>query len=198
MKSLEHLQAFRQQGDKHVINHEQVFDGAIFQVHRIQIHQGNHAYQRDLVHKLPAVGILATDANQRVVLISQWREAVAKDMLEIPAGLCDIVSTNQIEDPLTTAKRELQEECSLVSNEWTGLNHLWTSPGFTDERMHLFRAKNVQLATDHLEAEDQAHIQLHWYDKEEIIRLIRSNDIGDMKTVLALTLWIQEENNGTI
>ena len=88
---------------------------------------------REIVEHPSAVAIVPIDADGKIVLVRQLREAVRGELVELPAGKRD-----EGEDPLTTGKRELREECGLTGGEWTLLTEFWTTPGFCRELMHLF------------------------------------------------------------
>lgn len=105
-----------------------IYDGKIFQVHanQIEIEPGVEV-QRDLIHHLPAVAILATTAENQVILVKQYRPATAGKLLEIPAGLLDIVN-GQLEEPLQAAKRELEEETNYRSEDWQTLGSFGCHP----------------------------------------------------------------------
>src|SRR5262249_41678367 len=86
----------------------------------------------------------AVDAEQRVVLVSQYREPARKELVELPAG-----TREEDEDALATAKRELEEECALVGGEWRRLAGVWATPGFVREDMHLYLATGVEEGGTH-------------------------------------------------
>jgi ADP-ribose pyrophosphatase len=95
---------------------------------------------RENVHHPGAVGIVAVD-DEHVWLVRQPREIIgAPDLLEIPAGKLDVEG----EEPLATARRELAEEVGKAADDWEPLHAIWTTPGFSDERLRLFLATGVR------------------------------------------------------
>ena len=96
-------------------------------------------HEREIVEHPGAVAIVAVDAEGYVALVRQLREPARKRLLELPAGTAE-----PGEEPLTTARRELREECGLSGGEWRELAAFWTTPGFCRERMHLFAAEGVE------------------------------------------------------
>ncbi len=96
---------------------------------------------RRLVLEHPgAVVVLALDDQRRVVCLRQYRHAVRRRLLELPAGLRDAGD----ESALLTAQRELREEVELEAEHWTPLLSTWSSPGYTDERMEIFLATGLR------------------------------------------------------
>lgn len=102
-------------------------------------HADGAVVERDNMHHPGAVGIVATD-DQHVWLVRQPREICGVgDLLEIPAGKLDVDG----EAPLETAKRELAEEIGKAATTWMPLHDFFTSCGFSDEQLHLFRATGL-------------------------------------------------------
>ncbi len=107
---------------------ERLFEGGLFDVVRED--------GKDVVVHGPAVAVVAVDDDGCVVLVRQRRAgAGGKSLLELPAG-----GVEEGESPLECARRELREETGLHGGEWAELAAFYTTPGFCDELMHLFRA----------------------------------------------------------
>jgi len=110
---------------------------------------------REVVQNLGAVAVVAVDADDRVVLIRQYRHPVRRMLWELPAGLLDVAG----EPAVQTARRELFEEAHLAAARWELLLDLNPSPGFTDEAVRVFLARDLaapdgeQYAREHEEAE---------------------------------------------
>jgi ADP-ribose pyrophosphatase len=94
---------------------------------------------KEIVRHAPAVAIVAVDRDEQVLLVRQERPAVGGKVLEIPAGILEAG-----EPPLDAAKRELREETGLHGGEWVEAASLLSSPGFTDERIHVFVATGLE------------------------------------------------------
>jgi len=139
---------------------------------------------KEIVDHPGSVAVVAIDTDDRVVLVSQYREPAKKDLLELPAG-----TREENEDPLTTAKRELEEECALVGGEWRELAGFWTTPGFVREYMHLYLASGVEEGgkQDLDEGEDVRVVR--WPVAEIADRL---GEIEDAKTLLGLLLYLRD------
>jgi 8-oxo-dGTP pyrophosphatase MutT (NUDIX family) len=95
--------------------------------------------QRDVVVHPGAVGIVALDDDDEVVVLRQYRHPVASHLWEIPAGLLDEPG----EAPLTTAQRELVEEAGVVADEWHTVIDLYSSPGMSSEVVRVFLARGL-------------------------------------------------------
>jgi ADP-ribose pyrophosphatase len=114
-----------------------------------------------------------------ILLIRQYRYATNGTLFEIPAG-----RLNPGEDPRVCAERELLEEVGVKAGRLERLTTIWTTPGFTDERIHLFWAADLTTA-QHAREPDE-FIEVTPKPLSEALRLIQDGVIGDAKTALAL------------
>lgn len=142
----------------------------------------------EVVEHPPAVAIVAVmrPDGQRpaVALVRQPRPAVGQETWELPAGLARVASG---ETPEAAARRELREEAGAESGTWTELGQVYTSPGFTDERITLFLADNVTIIPG--AAPDPHEISsLTWEPLDWAIQQVESGAQGDAKTALGLLL----------
>jgi ADP-ribose pyrophosphatase len=110
---------------------ERLYHGKVFDVVRRD--------GMDVVEHGPAVAIVPVDRTGHVTLVRQERAAVGGKLLEIPAG-----GVEHGESPLETAQRELREETGLHGGEWVEVATFFTTPGFVDEKMHLFVATDLE------------------------------------------------------
>ncbi len=172
------------------LKEQEVFKGGMLRVfsNKIQLPNGIQV-QRELVHHLPSVAILAINEKQQVCLVKQYRPAVASDMLEIPAGLIDQIE-GQLEEPICAAKRELEEETSYQAKTWVKGPSFYVSPGFLDEKIYLFFAKNLKLVEDALSQDDDEDVSCEWYDREQIETMLEQGEIQDLKTLFALQIFL--------
>jgi 8-oxo-dGDP phosphatase len=100
---------------------------------------GGHSVAREIVEHPGAVAILPLHDDASVVMIDQYRHAVGRRMRELPAGLLDTPG----EDPVTTARRELSEEVGCTARDWSVLVDVVPSPGFSDEAVRVFLAREL-------------------------------------------------------
>ncbi|HEV8599320.1 MAG TPA: NUDIX hydrolase [Gemmatimonadales bacterium] len=118
-------------------------------------------------------------ADPRILLIHQFRHAADDWLWEIPAG-----TLSHGEAPETCAYRELAEEAGVEAGKLTRLAAIFTTPGFTDERIHLFLASELKPVA--LSQEDDEFITVHEKPWSAVGRMLRSGKIRDAKSMCAL------------
>jgi ADP-ribose pyrophosphatase len=138
--------------------------------------------EREIVEHPDAVAIVAIDRDGLVALVRQLREAARTRLVELPAGKCD-----EGEEPLTTAKRELREECGLTGGTWTLLGTFWTTPGFCRERMHVYLAEGVDIGEPEPDEDEELEL-LRWTPEELEARL---PELEDAKTIAGVLLYLR-------
>lgn len=144
--------------------------------------------EREIIEHPGAVAIVAVDDEGYVALVRQLREATRRRLLELPAGTAE-----EGEEPLETARRELQEECGLTGGEWRELAAFWTTPGFCRERMHMFVAEGVERGEASPAADEELEL-VRWPVAEVGERL---HEIEDAKTLAGLLLYLKTLPRGT-
>jgi len=158
-----------------------VFRGNVFDVVIRGFQTLRGVAQQPIVRHPGSVAILPLLDESHVVLIRQFRPAVAREMLEIPAG-----TLKAGESPDEAAKRELQEETGYQADSWHLLTTVFPSPGTLTEQMHLFLAEKLQAGRAHPDPDES--IETVVTSLAESIRLIRLGQIIDAKTIIAI-LW---------
>jgi ADP-ribose pyrophosphatase len=119
----------------------------------------------------------------RVVLIRQFRHAADGYIWEVPAGRLD-----KGEPPESCAARELEEETGMRARRLERLITIYTTPGFTDERIHLFLAEGLEPGAEHREADE--FMELHTLRWSQVLGMIERGEIVDAKTLVSL-LFVQ-------
>jgi ADP-ribose pyrophosphatase len=152
---------------------------------------------REVVRHSGAVAVLAVDEQDRVLVLSQFRNAAQERLVELPAGLLDVAG----EEPLAAAKRELAEEAGLQARDWSVLLDLLTSPGILDERVRIYLAEGLSETPppDGFEAEhEEADMERHWMRVEDLVTGILAGEVKDALTVSgSLALWARRHENPT-
>jgi ADP-ribose pyrophosphatase len=127
------------------------------------------------------VPLLDNGPDPQVLLIRQYRYATDGYVYEIPAGRLD-----PGEAPESCASRELREETGYTAASFSQLTTIYTTPGFTDERIHLFVAEGLTLGSAEREADE--FLELHPVSLSEAVAMTQSGGIVDAKTSVALLL----------
>jgi 8-oxo-dGTP pyrophosphatase MutT (NUDIX family) len=155
------------------------YEGKVFDVREETFrHEDGEETTREIVRHQGAVGIVCHDG-ERIWLVRQPREAVGEpDLLELPAGKLDVEG----EEPLATAKRELAEEIGKAAEHWENLHSFYSSPGFTDEEVHVYLATGLSDAS--AETEDNERIDVETRPLAELDALI--DEVRDSKTLVGL------------
>jgi len=141
---------------------------------------------KEVVDHSGSVAIVAVDTQRQVWLVRQWRQPARAQLLELPAG-----TREQGEEPLETAKRELEEECGLVGGEWRELGSGWTTPGFVREHMTLFLAEGVEPHGEQ-DLDESEDVQIVKWPVDEIAQ--RLGELDDVKTQLGLLLYLRDQD----
>ncbi len=126
--------------DLPVSSTEQVFAGLVWDVRRdeVELPDGQRVRREVLAHP-GAVGVIALDDDDRVLLVRQYRHPVRSYLWEPPAGLLDVEG----EDPLVAARRELAEEANLVAQRWHVLVDFFNTPGGSTEAFRCYLARDL-------------------------------------------------------
>jgi ADP-ribose pyrophosphatase len=163
------------------IKSETVYEGGFFTVTKQTFrHEDGEEVERDIVSHPGAVGVVVLDGD-RLWLVRQPREAIGSpDFLEIPAGKLD----EEGESPLDTAKRELAEEIGKQAQTWEELGSFYTSPGFTDEQVHLFLATGISDVDEQPAVEHDERIDVEIRTVADLDAILA--DTQDSKTLIAL------------
>jgi ADP-ribose pyrophosphatase len=163
-----------------VLSSREVYQGKIvsLRVDEIALSEGRSA-TREVVEHPGAVVIIALDGEGEVALVRQYRHAIKRYLLELPAG-----GLEPGEEPLATAQRELREEVGLDAAIWTSLGYFFSSPGFANEILHVFLAEDLRPGhADPDEDEDLVVVRCKVGDLLE-----HPEQIQDAKSLAALLL----------
>ncbi|TDC52854.1 NUDIX hydrolase [Micromonospora sp. KC207] len=162
------------------------YAGSIFSVVTDEVTMpGGATATRDYVRHVGAVAVVALDDAGQVVLIRQYRHPVGRHLWELPAGLMDVSG----EDLVAAAARELAEEADLTAGTIDVLVDLHSSPGFSDEVVRVFLARDladVPAGQRHERSEEEADLQVVRLDLDAAVRMVLSGEITNASAVAGL------------
>jgi ADP-ribose pyrophosphatase len=163
---------------------EDVYNGKVMALRSDRVVMpGGRVAVREVVEHAGAVAVAALDADDRVMMIHQYRHAVGRRLWELPAGLLDTAG----EDPLATARRELAEEAGLTATEWAVLLDIVPSPGFSDESVRVYLARGLtDVGRPQLGDDEEADMVTRWVPLSEAVRMVFSGAIVNATTVAGL------------
>jgi ADP-ribose pyrophosphatase len=136
---------------------------------------GGRVAVREVLEHPGAVAVAALDDDGRLMMIHQYRHPVGRRLWELPAGLLDVDG----EDPLRTAQRELTEEVGLTATDWSVLIDIVPSPGFSDEAVRVFLARDLtDVGRPHLDSDDEeADLVTRWVSLPVAVRMVLDGKI---------------------
>jgi 8-oxo-dGTP pyrophosphatase MutT (NUDIX family) len=149
-----------------VVSSERAFAGKVWDIRRETFRYGDGEVVREFVDHTGAVAVLALDADERVLLIQQYRHPIGERDWELPAGLLDIAG----EDPAVAAGRELEEEADLVAGSLQLLTEFYTTPGGSNESIHIYLARDLTATAEAFaRAEEEADILVEWVPLDDAV-----------------------------
>jgi ADP-ribose pyrophosphatase len=156
----------------------------------------NDLAERDVVLHPGAVAVLALDATGRILMIRQYRHPVGRLLWEIPAGLRDVAG----ESPWATAQRELVEEAAYRARDWKILADYYSSPGFTNERLRVFLARDLEPVPEaerhFVPRDEEAHLLHAWVPLDEAVRKVFAGELHNGPAALAVMAGYAARSEG--
>lgn len=174
--------------NEQTISSTPIFEGKVIklQVDDVTLPDGNTS-KREIVKHPGAVAVIAITKDKKIVFVEQYRKALEKHLVEIPAGKLEVG-----EKPETTAKRELEEETGYTTNHLRLLTSFYTSPGFADELVHLYITDKIELLQETKETDEDEFVEIIELTMEEAEELVKEQRIHDAKTAYAI-LYLQTQ-----
>jgi ADP-ribose pyrophosphatase len=164
-----------------LISSEEIFRGRIFDVTVDTVREGGQTYSREVVHHPGSAAIVAVFDDMTVALVRQYRHAVVRYLLEIPAGT--LASPERPEDG---AARELEEELGVRAGNLEKLAEFFVSPGFVEEKMWVYLARDLTETAQRLEEDEMLEIVRVPFRRA--LEMAASGEIEDGKTIIGLMM----------
>jgi ADP-ribose pyrophosphatase len=172
-------------GAPRVVRHERLYQGRILDLDLDEVVEpGGVLGRREIVRQRGSVAVLPVHDDGRLTLVRQYRYAVNALVWELPAGRLEAD-----ERPEAAAQRELEEEAGLRTQKLEPLLTFWTTPGFCDEVMHLFRATGLARVPPRPDSDER--IEAGLFTLGDLDSMIRRGEVREGKTLVALLLELR-------
>ncbi|WP_438758681.1 NUDIX domain-containing protein [Enterococcus sp. AZ126] len=173
--------------EEKTISRKEIFKGQIIEVVVDEVRLPNgETSTRELVFHSGAVAVIPITADNKIIMVKQFRKPMEKVLLEIPAGKID---PGEHDYPKETAERELEEETGFRANKLTFVTSMYVSPGFADELLHVYYAEDLEKVPNPRPQDDDEVLELYTLTLEEAKAEITSGLICDAKTIFAVQFW---------
>ena len=173
--------------EEKTISTEKLLSANIIKVRRDKVLSPKGECYREVVEHNGGVVILPQIDKNNIILIRQWRYATGRELIELPAGKLELD-----EDPFACAKRELTEETGYEAQNWKSLGYIYTSPGFCNEKLFLYKATDLIYKGTHFDEFET--IENLVTPIAQAYKMISSGEIVDSKTICALCHAKIEDN----
>ncbi len=161
------------------ISSKKIYDGKIIKLRVDTVELTDQKYsKREIIEHPGGVGVLVVD-QEKILLVQQYRKAMDEMILEIPAGKLDFQ-----EETSVCAARELREETGIIVESMTDLGEIYPSVGYTDEKIHLYFADQIQ-SQGAQELDEDESVEITWMDRGEFESRILRGEFRDAKTLCA-------------
>lgn len=162
------------------LSSECVYNGKIMTVCRdeVELSTGKKSF-REVVHHSGGVVILALKDDCTVLMVKQFRYPLKQELLELPAGKLE-----KGEDPDLAAARELEEETGYRAQNWKSLGYIFTSAGYSTEKLYLYLASELEYVGEH--PDDGEILKTLEFNINDIYEMIKTGEINDAKTLCAI------------
>lgn len=157
-----------------------IYDGKILKLYVDDVTLANgKGAKREFCSHPGGVAVLPIDDEGNVTLVRQFRYPYGAEILEIPAGKLE-----KGEDPLECGKRELEEETGMIASEFIPMGVLYPSPGYVNERLHLYMAKGLTQGC--VNPDEDEFLRIVKMPFSELLDMVKDDKIHDAKTVAAV------------
>lgn len=166
-----------------LISSEYVYNGKVMDIKRDVISLPNGATAvRETIVRGGACAVVPVDDEGNIYLVKQYRHAIGKEMVEIPAGMM-----NPGETPLQCAMREMEEEIGLKAGNMKFVSKMYLSVGVCNELLHLYIATDLKPGVQHLDPDE--FIEIKKYKLEDAYKMIFDGSITDAKSMFGILAY---------
>ena len=159
------------------------YTGTILKIYEDTVIANGHEAHWDFIHHDGAAAVVAVADDGQLLMVRQYRNALDRETLEIPAGKLD----DPDEEGIVCASRELKEETGYSSDDLEWLLTIRTTVAFCDERIEVFVARNLIPGEQHLDEDEFVDVKA--YKLEELKEMIFEGKIQDSKTMAAILAY---------
>lgn len=153
-----------------------------FEVNRLRLPNKAEGEWECIRHPGGALAVPVTE-DGKLILLRQYRFAIQGRIIEFPAGTLELN-----EDPLETVQREIQEETGYRANKWDKLGEFFLAPGYSDEILYAFLARDLEKLETPPAKEDDEDIEILYYTPEELEKAFLDGEPVDAKTISSFLL----------
>lgn len=168
--------------EEKTLSKELIFTGKVvsLEIDEVELPDGKTS-KREIIKHPGAVAIIAITDDHKIVMVEQYRKALERSIVEIPAGKLE-----KGEEPLESAKRELEEETGYECEKMEHLISFYTSPGFADELVHVYIAHHLSKKENAAGLDEDEFVEVIELTLEEAEQYMKEEKIQDAKTVYAV------------
>lgn len=168
--------------EEKTIQTENIYDGQIIKLRVDEVTLPNgETSKRELITHQGGVAIIPVTKDNKILFVKQYRKAIEKSLIEIPAGLID-----EGEDPETTAIRELEEETGYTALHTTFVTSFYPSPGYTNECNYIYFSDELELLAEPVAGDEDEFIEVIALTLNEAKEYMKEHQIHDAKTIYAI------------
>ena len=159
---------------------DRIFEGKVInlRVDTVELPNGGTS-TREVVEHPGGVGVIPVNENREVLMVRQFRKPVDDVCLEIPAG-----KLNYGEDPYTCGVRELEEETGFKAKNIQSLGNFYTTPGFTNEVIHIYMA--TELYKGEVKLDEDEFVEVEAIPLDTLMDMVMRGEIRDAKSIIAI------------
>lgn len=167
--------------EEKTISSETIYEGKILTLKKDKVQTvSGESYRELIIHGGGAV-IIGLTKSGKMLMVRQYRKAIERDCFEVPAGKID-----PGEDPIITAKRELEEETGYRAGDIKFLSKFYPSVGYDNELLYLYIARDLEKTNTHFDPDEALEIE-EW-EIQDLYEMVMSGKIEDAKSIIAILM----------